>query len=104
MGTPHLASPRRYYFDPREKKLYYNPNSTTAGPTGDEAWVATKTRVLMNVSGAMGAPVRNVSVLGMRLVDTRQTYLDVHGMPSGGGAGRDSNHRVLHTRPSQRCM
>ena len=36
---------REYFYDVRTKRLYYNPNSTSAGPTGAERWVATQQRV-----------------------------------------------------------
>ena len=75
---------REYFYDARTKTLYYNPNSTSAGPTGDEAWVATQQRVLFNVSGTMTAPVADVAIRGLSMRDTRFTYLDSHGMPSGG--------------------
>ena len=32
----------------------------------------------------MAAPVRRVTIRGLSLRDTRYTYLDPHGMPSGG--------------------
>ena len=39
------------YYDEEAKKLYFNPNSTVNGPSGDEEWVATVERVLFNISG-----------------------------------------------------
>ena len=82
---------REYFFDKRTRKLYFNPNATAAasvaemaGPSGAENWVAARTRVLFNVSGTMAAPVVGVTIRGLSLRDTRYTYLDRHGMPSGG--------------------
>ena len=75
---------REYFYDKREGKLFYNPNSTADGPTGQEAWVAATARVLINVSATMRAPVCGVSIRGLTLRDTRYTYLDAHGMPTGG--------------------
>jgi len=75
---------REYFFDKRTRRLYYNPNSTSEGPTGSEAWVATHLRVLINVSGSMANPVSDLTIQGLTLRDTRYTYLDTHGMPSGG--------------------
>jgi len=49
--------------------------------------VATKTRVLFNVSGAMLAPVQDITIQGLTIRDARLTYLDAHGMPSGGDWG-----------------
>ena len=75
---------REYYYDRRTHKLYYNPNATSDGPTGDERWVATQQRVLININGSMQRPVVNVTIAGLSFADTRYTYLDPHGMPSGG--------------------
>ena len=41
-------------------------------------------RVLFNLSGSIEQPVRNITLQGLSLRDTRYTYLDAHGMPSGG--------------------
>ena len=73
-----------YFFDVRTRKIYYNPNSTSAGPTGLESWVATRTRVLVDISGTQAEPVRDVTIQGLSFRDSRATYLDPHGMPSGG--------------------
>ena len=73
---------REYYYDETLKRLYYNPNSTTEGPTGEEEWVATQTRALINISGTMEAPVTDVTIRGLSFRDTRYTYLDTHSMLS----------------------
>ena len=39
-----------FFFDEKEEKLYYFFNNTA--PTGREEWVATKTKVLFNMTGA----------------------------------------------------
>eukprot|EP01047_Picozoa_sp_COSAG01_P117972 COSAG01_NODE_46635_length_398_cov_0.906355_1_plen_76_part_00 len=58
-------------------------------PTGNEKFVATKTKVLWNVTGSQAAPVRDLTIRGLEIRDTAYTYLgtdkaDLHGMPSGG--------------------
>jgi hypothetical protein len=42
-------SANEFFFDEKEEKLYYFFNNTK--PTGKEEWVATKTRVLFNITG-----------------------------------------------------
>jgi hypothetical protein len=74
-----VDSAREYYFDPKDRRLYYNPNSTSDGPSGGEQWIATNLAVLFNVSGSQAEPVRDVTILGLSLQDTRATYLDPHG-------------------------
>ena len=41
-------------------------------------------KVLINISGNQSHPVRNVSISGLVLRDTAYTYMDPHGLPSGG--------------------
>jgi len=45
--------------------------------------VATQTRVLFNLTGTMSNPVKDITIRGVTMRDTRITYLDPHGMPSG---------------------
>ena len=79
-----LDSSNEYYFDESTRTLYYQPNSTTAAPPRAD-FVATKHRVLFNISGvSMESPVRGIKIRGLTLRDARYTYLDEHGMPSGG--------------------
>ena len=81
-------SVNEYYYDEENKLLYYNFNGTET-PTGNEQWVATKTKVLFNITGTQKNPVKNVKIRGIVLRDAAYTYLgtdvaDMHGMPSGG--------------------
>ena len=74
-------SPGEFFYDQQTDELYFNFNGSD--PTGTEEWVATSTRVLFNISGTMKQPVRAITIHGLTLRDTRLTYLDAHGMPSG---------------------
>ena len=63
--------------------------NSTSPPTGEEKFVATKTKVLFNISGSQEAPVKDITIRGLEIRDTAYTYLgtdtaDLHGMPSGG--------------------
>merc|ERR1719272_2861384 len=75
-------SPEEFFFDEKTEQLYYFFNKTGIPSTAD--WVATKTRVLFNITGTMQDPVTDVTIQGVTMRDTRITYLDPHGMPSGG--------------------
>jgi len=44
-------------------------------------------QVLFNVSGTQDKPATNVSIHGLTLRDTAFTYMDPHGLPSGGDWG-----------------
>ena len=75
-------SAREWYFDKRSRKLYYNPNSTTAGPTGDEAGRGAHARADQRHRHDGGAGARVPS----RPLAPRRA-LHVHGparQPSGG--------------------
>ena len=77
-ASPIMSSWPRFGF--RTKDLYYFFNDT-ADMSAD--LVATQTRVLFNMTGTMSAPVKDVTIRGITMRDTRITYLDAHGMPSG---------------------
>ena len=68
-----------FFFDEKEEKLYYFFNNTK--PTGNEKWVATKTRVLFNITGTMAEPVTDVAIQGLTMRDTRITYLCAQQQP-----------------------
>lgn len=78
-----LDFPGEYYYDMDAQKLYLNYNGTGA-PPADLQLVATHAKVLFNASGTMAAPVSDISFRGLGFRDTAYTYMDPHGMPSGG--------------------
>jgi hypothetical protein len=86
-------SANEFFFDEKTEKLYYFFNGTVPEQAD---WVATKTKVLFNLTGTMTAPVTGVTIKGVTMRDTRITYLDAHGMPSGGDWGLHSPGRVCH--------
>lgn len=84
-----IDAPREWYFNTSSRTLYYMPNasddgldSTTGLPTGEFA--ATGAKVLINVTGNQARPVANISITGLIIRDTSYTYMDEHGLPSGG--------------------
>ena len=79
-----LDSPREWYYDHRAGKLYYAFNGSA--PTAEE-WIATRTKVLFNVSGDAAAPAKDITIRGVEIRDTALTWLDPHGLPSGGDVG-----------------
>jgi len=77
---------REWYFDDKTKVLYYMPNGTSGSPpTGD--FVATDHKILFNVVGTQEKPATHVAIKGITLQDTVYTYMDPHGLPSGGDWG-----------------
>ena len=41
-------------------------------------------QILFNITGSQQHPARNISIAGLTLRDTVQTYFEAHGLPSGG--------------------
>ena len=81
------ADTNEWFYNESSQKLYYFFNGTSP-PTGAEKFVATKTKVLFNISATQAAPVRDITLRGLEIRDTAYTYLgtdvaDRHGMPSG---------------------
>ena len=65
------------------RKLYLYFNGTGAPP--ESAVVAVpQLKVLMNASGTQWAPVRNVSLQGLKFTAAAYTYMEPHGVPSAG--------------------
>eukprot|EP00937_MAST-01D_sp_MAST-1D-sp2_P005490 g5490.t1 len=83
-----LDSPREWFFNSSTRKLYYWPNGTSAGagasagPAGD--FVATNLKELIRVVGTQAQPAHHIAIAGLTLRDTAYTYMDEHGLPSGG--------------------
>jgi hypothetical protein len=63
--------------------LWYNDTGSTPPPS-DGSITVVQNKWLFNITGSMKAPVQNVALLGLGLRDTAYTYLDPHGIPSGG--------------------
>ena len=42
--------------------------NSTSPPTGEEKFVATKTKVLFNISGSQEAPVKDITIRGLETV------------------------------------
>ena len=73
--------PAEWFYNRTTKTLYYYNNETTIN---DLEFEITNLKVLFNYTGTMEKPVKNQEIRGMQLKDTQYTYLDPHGMPSGG--------------------
>ena len=102
-----LTFPNEYYYNTTTKILYFYYNntrmynqgqqrntgyssgssSTGVPPPSNINLVATKLKVLFNITGGLNNqdnPVRNITLQGLTFRDTPITYLDDHGLPSGG--------------------
>ena len=76
-----------WYFDSRERQLYYVSNETDGQPPGDGELEAVVAESLVVVRGSKAAPVRNFTLANISLQDTAATFLTSHENPSGGDWG-----------------
>ncbi|ETO07724.1 hypothetical protein RFI_29663 [Reticulomyxa filosa] len=72
-----------WYFNTSTRILYYY-NNKTGPPLPSDDMEACNLKVLISLIGNMSNPVSNVTIRGIVLENTQYTYLDPHGMPSGG--------------------
>jgi hypothetical protein len=89
-----LDSPLEWYFDDARKMLYFLPNSTQplhSYSTPTSSFVACKLKVLINITGSQRAPAHHVAIRGLTIRDTAYTYMDKHGLPSGGDCRRNTS-------------
>ena len=80
-----VDSPTEWFYNTTSKMLYYYNNDTNGAP--DVTFEATSLKVLLSYNGSMDKAVTNHVVRGMTFQDSEYTYLDPHGMPSGGDWG-----------------
>ena len=80
-----LDSPNEWFYDEDSKTLYvfYNATSGTEPPS-DTMYVVTQLKTLISINGSMSDVVEDITIRGVNFRDTAYTYLDPHGMPSGG--------------------
>lgn len=80
-----LDSPGEFFIDFEAGELLYITNGTgSALPSSNDSFVGTRHQVLFNLSGTADAPVVGVSLSGLVLRDARESFLEPHGLPSGG--------------------
>ncbi len=80
-----LDYPNEWYYDTETMKLffYYNATSGTQ-PTDDTIIEVVQLKTFFNVTGSQQSPIKGLSIMGVNFKDSAYTYMDPHGMPSGG--------------------
>ena len=82
-----LDFPSEFFFDAASSTLFlfYNASAGTPPPAdGSITLVTPEFKHLFNITGTQAAPVKGVSLIGLGMRDTAYTYMDPHGLPSGG--------------------
>lgn len=80
-----LDAPAEWFFNTTTQMLYLWHNASAGTPPPlDGSIVLTQIKHLFNVTGTQDAPVTDITFSGLGFRDTSYTYLDPHGIPSGG--------------------
>ena len=73
-----------WYYDMDTMTLYYYNNLTNNMVPQCEMFEVTNKKILINMEGNQTNPVKNIVIDNIIFKDTAYTYMDNHGMPSGG--------------------
>ena len=78
--------PSEWFFNSSTRQLFFMPNSTEPGqpPAADLQFIVPKLHRLLTVIGTRDAPVQNVTIRGIGLRDSKITFMEPWGVPSGG--------------------
>jgi len=93
-----LDAPNEHYYDPDTGMLYYSPNSTdtsntntnvntnvnNAPPSPTLELAAPTLMTLLQVNATQANPVKGLTIQGIGFRDAAPTFLEPHGIPSGG--------------------
>jgi hypothetical protein len=80
-----LDAPSEWFYNETTKMLYFFYNASMGvPPPSDGSMLATQVKWLFNITGTMADPVTDITIRGLGLRDTAYTYMDPHGIPSGG--------------------
>ena len=99
-----LDAPNEFFIDRSRPggALLFVPNCSAAAAREapecappSEGFVLTRLRTLLSINGSAGKPVRNITVTGVGFRDARATYMDPHGVPSGGDWALQRSAAVL---------
>ncbi|EGD73635.1 hypothetical protein PTSG_05343 [Salpingoeca rosetta] len=82
-----LDAPNEYYYDARKGALYLYYNGSVGTPPPASGVEATNLKVLISAVAAQADPITNLTIRGLHFRDGALTYMDPHGMPSGGDWG-----------------
>jgi hypothetical protein len=78
-----LDAPDEWHFDAATGELTWFFNATSGTPP-PAAVVATSLQSLVRVVGTAAAPARGITLAGLGFRDTAYSFMEPHGMPSGG--------------------
>lgn len=77
-----LDSPREWFYDAGERKLYYMPAKDADGPP--DAVVLAVLQSIIRVEGSQEKPVQDVTFVNLTLTQSSPTFMEAYEVPSGG--------------------
>eukprot|EP01083_Nonionella_stella_P085976 238584_1 len=79
-----LDAPNEWFYNISQQLLYYYTNRTGHPTDHGQLFEATHLKILFELRGNQSHPVENITFAGLHFTDTVYSYLDPHGVPSGG--------------------
>jgi hypothetical protein len=81
-----LDSPNEHYvdLDTDPPTIYYQPNATSGSPPSDLGASVPRLKTLLAANASQADPIVGLSITGIGFRDAAPTYMDPHGVPSGG--------------------
>jgi hypothetical protein len=79
-----VDTPREWFYEANTSKLYYFQNASEAKAPPAAGFTVPTVQVLFNISGTQATPVSGVTITGLTFRDAAPTFMEPHGMPSGG--------------------
>jgi len=79
-----LDYPGEFFYDKKEGLLYVYYNATSGTPPPTKNVILPNLKTLIWHEGTQWNPVKNIQHNGITYVSTSYTYMDPHGVPSGG--------------------
>ena len=79
-----MDAPNEWFYNDTLKILYYYTNRTGNPTDNKQLFESTYLKILFELRGNQTNPVENITFNGLNFIDTVYTYLDPHGVPSGG--------------------
>eukprot|EP01060_Flectonema_neradi_P015227 TRINITY_DN218_c1_g1_i9.p1 TRINITY_DN218_c1_g1~~TRINITY_DN218_c1_g1_i9.p1 ORF type:complete len:814 (+),score=246.12 TRINITY_DN218_c1_g1_i9:42-2444(+) len=87
--------PNEFFFDKSASKMYFFYNGTGA-PADNAEYVVPTVKTAFNLTASRWNPIRDVTIRGLTITAFRYTYMEPHGVPSGGDWALDRMAAVFY--------
>eukprot|EP01060_Flectonema_neradi_P022943 TRINITY_DN3115_c0_g1_i6.p1 TRINITY_DN3115_c0_g1~~TRINITY_DN3115_c0_g1_i6.p1 ORF type:complete len:617 (+),score=153.29 TRINITY_DN3115_c0_g1_i6:596-2446(+) len=87
--------PNEFFFDKRESKMYFYYNGT-GSPSDNSEYVVPTVKTAFNLTSGRYNPIKDVTIRGLTITALRYTYMEPHGVPSGGDWALDRMGAIFY--------